>query len=132
MRATTPSGARGGAGYAWRCRWRGHVLPRWPLELHVRLLLRLVAQAVDSGDVPEALLTELQAEIEAARETRQKESRAAAIRQIADLAGVDPAKAAEVLATVEAQPTVTRELLMRRIAEAWLEGQRREYWSQGI
>ncbi len=90
-------------------------------------LLRLVAQAVESGEVPEALLTELQAEIEAAKERPQEEGHAAAIRQIASLAGVDPEKAAEVLATMEAQPTVTRELLMRRIAEAWLEGQRRAY-----
>ncbi len=88
-------------------------------------LLRLVAQAVEADEVPAALLTELQAEIEAAKERPQEEGHAAAIRQIADLAGVDPEKAAEVLATMEAQPTVTRELLMRRLAEAWLEGQRK-------
>ena len=29
------------------------------------------------------------------------------------------------LATLEVQPRVIRELLMRRIAEKWLEGQRR-------
>lgn len=44
---------------------------------------------------------------------------------IADLAGVGETQAAETLATIEAQPTVTRELLMRRFVEAWLEGQRR-------
>ncbi len=88
-------------------------------------LLRRVAQAVEGGEVPEALLTELQAELEAAKERPQKEGHAAAIRQIADLAGVDLEKAAEVLTTMEAHPTVTRELFMRRIAEAWLEGRRR-------
>ena len=31
------------------------------------------------------------------------------------------------LAALEAQPTVTRELLMRRIAERWLEGQRKAF-----
>ena len=28
---------------------------------------------------------------------------------------------------IEAQPTVTREMMMRRIAEAWLEGQRKAW-----
>jgi hypothetical protein len=31
------------------------------------------------------------------------------------------------LAAIEAQPNVTQQLLLRRIAEAWLEGQRRAY-----
>jgi rod shape-determining protein MreB len=66
--------------------------------------------------VPEAVLTELQAEIEAAKERPDEEGHDAAVRQISDLAGVDPEKAAEVLGNMEAQPTVTRELLMRRIA----------------
>ncbi len=38
---------------------------------------------------------------------------------------MDPEKAAEVLATMEAQAPVRKELLVRRIAEAWLEGQRK-------
>jgi hypothetical protein len=87
-------------------------------------LLRRVAQAVEAGEVPAELVTELQSELAAARERPQEEGRAAAIRQIADLADVDREKAAEVLASIEAQPTITRELLMRRIAKAWLEGQR--------
>ncbi len=45
---------------------------------------------------------------------------------------MDLEKAAEVLATMEARPTVTRELLMRWIAEAWLEGQRRRGVFGGI
>jgi len=57
----------------------------------------------------------------------QAEGHAAAILQIADLADVDREKAAEVLASIEAQPTVTRELLMRRIVEAWLEGHGEAY-----
>lgn len=51
--------------------------------------------------------------------------RAAAIRQIAGMTGVDAKNAARTLAAIEAHPTVTRGLLTRRIAEAWLEGQRR-------
>ena len=86
-----------------------------------------MAQAVEAGEVPADLLAELQPEIVAAKERPQKEVHAAAIRHIADLAGVDPEKAAEILATMDVQPTVTRELLMRRIAEAWLAGQRKAY-----
>ncbi len=103
--------------------------PIEPIEAVESWLLRCVVQAVEAGEVPAALLTELQAEIEAAKESPQEEGHAAAIRHIADLAGVDSEMAAEVLATMEALSTVTRELLMRRIAEAWLEGQRKEWGS---
>jgi len=68
------------------------------------------------------LWTERQTELEAARERPQEEGYAAAIRQIADLAGVPAEQAAKTLAAIEAQPGVTRELLMRRIAEVWLGG----------
>ncbi len=92
-----------------------------PMDTFDSWFLRLVAQAVKAGEVPEALLTDLQAEIAAAKERPQEDGHAAAIRQIADLAGVDPEKAAEALAALEPQPTVTRELVLRRIAEKWLE-----------
>jgi len=81
--------------------------------------------SIEAGEVPANLLRELETEMRAARGRPQAEGHAAAILQIADLADVDREKAAEVLASIEAQPTVTRELLMRRIVEAWLEGQRR-------
>ncbi len=87
--------------------------------------LRQVAQAVEAGEVPATLLTHLQAEIETARERPAAESHDAAVRHVAEIAEVDEAHAREVLEAIEAQPTVTRELLMRRIAKAWLEGQRR-------
>lgn len=99
--------------------------PADPRESFRTWLLRPVAQALEAGDRPADLLADLQAEIEAAKERPQNEGHAAAIRQMADLAGVDPENAAEVLATMEAQPSVTRELLLRRIAEAWLAGQRK-------
>ncbi len=88
-------------------------------------LLQRVAQAVEAGEVPADLLTELQAEIEAARNRPQEESHAEAVRDMAERLGVPVAEAERTLAALEAQPTVTRELLMRRIAEAWLEGQRK-------
>ncbi len=92
-------------------------------------LFRCVARAVVPREVPAELLTGLQGESEAAKDRPQEASHAEAIRQIAELAAVSQAQAAEVLASIEAQaqPPVTRELLMRRIAETWLEGQRRAY-----
>ena len=101
--------------------------PTEPIGAFEPWLLRLVAQAVEAGEVPEALLTELQAEIEAAMENPQEQAHAIAVRQIAELAGVDLKGAADVLATTEAQPTVTRDFIVRRIAEAWLEGE----WTWG-
>ena len=98
-----------------------------PLETFEPWLLHRVAQAVEAGEVSADLLTELRAEIDAARERPQEEGHAAAIQHVADLAGVPEEEAAKSLAAIEAQPSVTRELLMRRIAEAWLEGQRKAY-----
>lgn len=71
---------------------------------------------------PAGLLTELRTEFDAARERPQEESHAQAIREIAEVADTDETKAAKVLASIEVQPAVTRELLMRRMAEAWLAG----------
>jgi hypothetical protein len=90
-------------------------------------LLRRVAQAVEDCEGSADLLTELQAEFAAARERPRQEGHAAAIQHIADIAGVPEAEARRTLAAIEAQPTVTRELLMRRFAEPWLEGQRKAY-----
>ncbi len=44
---------------------------------------------------------------------------------MAERLGIPLGEADRALDALEAQPTVTRELLMRQIAEAWLEGQRR-------
>ncbi len=90
-------------------------------------ILRRVAEAVEAGEVSGALLAGLQAEFEAAGERPQAEAHAAAIQHIADLAGVAEEEARSGLEAIEAQPAVTRELLLRRFAEAWLEGQRKAY-----
>ncbi len=94
-------------------------------------LLRRVAQAVEAGGVSADLLTELRREFDAASERPREESHAAAIQHIADLAEVPEEEAAKTMVTIEAQPTVTRELLMRRFVEAWLEGQRKTYRRAG-
>ncbi len=90
-------------------------------------LLRRVAQAVEAGEVPADLLADLQAEIEAARDRPQKESHAEAVQDLAERLGIPTLQAEQALAGLEALPTVTRELLMRRIAEAWLDAQRKAY-----
>ncbi len=97
--------------------------PADPMESYLAWLLHRVSQAVEAGEVPADLLADLQAKIEAGKGRSQDEGHAAAIRQSADLAGVDPEKVAEVLTTLETQPTVTREPLRGRIAEAWLAEQ---------
>ncbi len=88
-----------------------------------------MAQAVEAEEVSADLLADLQAEIETARERSQAEGHAAAIQHIADLAGVSEEEAAKTLAAIEAEPRVTRELLMRRFVEAWLRAERRA-WGQ--
>ncbi len=90
-------------------------------------LLKRVAQAVEAGEVPADLLTELQGEIEACREKPPEEGYAQAVHIVVEVAGISSEEAEEMLATLEAQPSVTRELFMRQIAEGWLEGQRGAY-----
>ena len=98
--------------------------PSEPLEGLEMWLLRCVAQAVEAGEVPAELLADLQSELAAARERPPEEDHTAATQHIAALAAVPEEDAAQTLASVQAQPGVTPELLMHRIAEAWLEGER--------
>jgi hypothetical protein len=98
-----------------------------PVEGFETWLLRRVAQAVEAGEVSADLLAELQDESQAARERPSEEGHAAGIQHLADLAEVAEEEAAQTLATIEAQPSLVRELLMRRFVEAWLRGQRKAY-----
>lgn len=82
---------------------------------------------MEAGEVPATLLTELQAEIVAARERPQDEAHAEAVRGIAERMQMPLEETERGLEAIEPQPTVMRELLMRRVAEAWLEGQRKAY-----
>ncbi len=88
-------------------------------------LLRRVAQAVEAGAVSSHLLTELRDEFEATREKPPEVGLAEAIRTFTEIAGVSQEQAEAMLASLEAQPSVTREAFLRRVAEAWLEEQRR-------
>ncbi len=109
-----------------------------PLEGFANWLLHRVAQAVEAGEVPADLLTELRAEIEAAGGTPQEEGEVAAVRQIAEIVGISEERVAKVLSSIETEPAVVRQRLLRRIAEAWLEGHQEAYrrgraprWSDG-
>ena len=48
---------------------------------------------------------------------------------IAERLGLPLDQVETTLAALESQPTVTREAVLRRIVEAWLEGQRQAYRS---
>ncbi len=98
-----------------------------PLENFESWLLHRVAQAVEAGEVSAALLEELHGEVEAARERTQEEGHAEAVRDIAESLEIPLEQTERGLRALEAQPTVTRELLMREIVEAWLQGQRRDW-----
>jgi hypothetical protein len=103
-----------------------------PMEAFETWLLRRVAEAVEAGDVPADLLTELHGACEAARAMPQEEGHARAVQDIAERLGIPTEEVEQGLKALEAQPTVTREQLMLRIAEAWLEGQRRAWGSVSL
>jgi hypothetical protein len=84
-----------------------------------------VAQAVEAGEVPAALLGELQAEVEAARERPQEKAHAEAVAELAGILGVPLEQIEDGIKTVKALPRVTRKLLLPRVVEARLDAQRR-------
>ncbi len=84
-----------------------------------------MSKAVEAGDVPADLLMELQGEFQTARAMPQEEAHVRAVRDIAERLRIQVDQVDRGLNALEGQPTVTRELVMRRIAEAWLEGQRK-------
>ncbi len=97
--------------------------PSDPMQGFETWLLSRVAQAVEAGHVPADLLMELQRDFQASRAMPQVEGHARAVQDIAGRLGVPTEEVERGLKALEAQPTVTRELLMRGIAEAWLEEQ---------
>jgi len=95
------------------------------MDAFERWLLRRSAQAVEADQLSGELLTELQAEFEAARYTPQESVQAKAIRDIGMILGVSQEQAEKILASLQAQPRLVRQVLMRCIAEAWLAGQQK-------
>ncbi len=102
----------------------GNEIPE-PVKSFESWLLRRVAQAVEASEVPADLLTDLQAEIEAAKDLPQEDGHARAVQDIGERLGIPVEEVEKGLSVLEGQPSMTREVLMRRIAEAWLEGQRK-------
>ncbi len=81
-------------------------------------LIRLVAQAVEAGEVSADLLAELHAKFKASREKPAERSHAEAVLDITVELQMPPEQVEAGLAAIEAQPRVVRELRMGGIAEA--------------
>ena len=96
-----------------------------PAEPFEPWLQHRVAHAVEAGEVSVDFLSDLLGELEAAPEKPPAEGYAQSIQSLVEIEGMSPERAEEMLSTLESQPMVARELLMRRIAETWLEGQRK-------
>lgn len=94
-------------------------------------LLRRVALAVETGEVSGDLLIELRTEIVRGRALSREDGHARAVQELAERLDVPVAHIEHLLAAFEAQPTVTREQLLQRLAEAWLAEQRKTYGKKG-
>ncbi len=86
-----------------------------PMKAVEAWLLHHVAHAVEAGEVSADLLAELRAEMESAKELPQAEGHALAVQDIAERLGLPVDHAEKMLAALEAQPAVTRELLLPEI-----------------
>jgi len=93
-------------------------------------LVRRVAQTVEAGEASAGLQTELSKEMEWAKDLPQGAAHALAVQDIAERLSLSVDQAENMLATLEPQPTVTRELVLRRVVEAWVAGQRKGYGSR--
>ena len=91
-----------------------------PAEPFETWLLRRVADSVEGAEVSANLLAELHAEIAEARERPPEERQALALMDLAERVNLPVDRLTELLAALEAQPTVVRERFLRRLVEAWL------------
>ena len=98
-----------------------------PTEPFETWLLYRVADAVEGGEVSADLLADLHREIAATRGRSPDERHAAALMELAERVNLPVDRLTELLATLEAPPTVTRERILRRFVEAWLMHQREAY-----
>jgi hypothetical protein len=101
------------------------------MEAFESWLLQRLAHAVEAGEVPADLLTELRTEIERAKDLPQEEGHALAVQDIAERLRLPRDEIGRRLTALEAQPTVAKELALRRTVEVWLAGQRRAYLARG-
>jgi hypothetical protein len=101
--------------------------PVAPLERFESWLLQRVAQAVEAGEVSADLLTELRDAITEAQDRPQDEGSGRAVQDIAARLGIPVGQAAQSIESLERLPTATREAILRRVAEAWLAEQAKQY-----
>jgi hypothetical protein len=100
---------------------------RTPLDDFESWLLRRTADAVEAGDVSEALLRQVWTELESPRAPRGSDGRESAIRRLQDLGGVSRDDAEAALQMIEQYPEEIRRRFARWLAEGWLGAQRRAY-----
>jgi len=90
-------------------------------------LLHRVAEAVEGNEVSATLLTDLHAAIAEVRARPPEARDALALMDLAERVNLPVDHLTELLATLQAQPTVVRERFLRRFVEAWLMQQRELY-----
>jgi hypothetical protein len=98
-----------------------------PAESFETWLLHRVAETAERNEVSVTLLTELHAAIVEARARPPEAGDALAFMDLAERVNLPVDRLTELLATLVAQPTATRELILRRFVEAWLVHQREAY-----
>jgi hypothetical protein len=98
-----------------------------PAEDFENWLLHRVAEAVEGREVSTDLLTDLQAAIAETRAQPPEARDALAFMDLAERVNLPVGELTDLLATLQAQPTVARERFLRRFVEAWLIHQREAY-----
>jgi len=98
-----------------------------PADAFATWLLHRVAEAVEGNEVSADLLTDLHAAMVDARSRSPEARDALALMDLAERVNLPVDELSELLATLEAQPTVVRERFLRRFVEAWLMQQRELY-----
>ncbi len=101
------------------------------MEAFEAWLLHRVAHAVEAGEVSGDVLADLHGALESARVQPPREGHALTVHEIAERVNVPVAQIEHLLAAFEAQPSLIRQWLLRRLAEAWLAGQRRGDGARG-
>ena len=93
-------------------------------------LLRRTAEAVEAGEVSEALLREVREELLTQGKAIQFDKRELAVRLLEDLGGVSKEEADAAVKLMQEYPEGMGERFVRWLAEGWLEGHRRAYRSK--
>ena len=100
---------------------------RDPADAFATWLLHRVAEAVEGNEVSADLLTDLHAAITEVRARPPEAREGLALMDLAERVNLPVDHLTELLAALQAQPTVARERFLRRFVEAWLMQQRELY-----